>query len=349
MKEGKIIDTTVLARKVARTMLNLKATSYKKTGEPYKWSSGMEMRVYNDNRMMLGCYFHRMRVRQGILELIDTYMPKDQDFYILGTSTAGIAPAATIAQLYKKILINHNDQFYVYDAWLPERKTINALKNIEVLNVDAVVSTTPFAIPYGVQYANTLQKGFAYIRKKPKDHGKGLLVEGNLKPGMKIALITCCTIEDDWTEAMSAMGALEEMGYKVSLHNQESIRHSIIPSEELREKNVVVIEDLFSTGESAAYEVFKLREAGAVCDNCFSIFSYEFNVLKKQFSGESMIGNKGVRLETPCRNKSLLSFRTLIREMERIGFYSPAVRNAMANEINGFDEAYKQFLLKKAT
>jgi orotate phosphoribosyltransferase len=330
-------------------MLFLKATSYRKPpAEPYTWASGMKMRIYNDNRMMLGCYKHRIRISFGFRALINLLIKPSKknsdDLYILGTSMAGIAPAASVAQLMnKKMLINHNDQFYLFESNLVNKKTLGQMRSE---NADAIVSTIPFAIPYGVQYANKLKIGFAYIRK-PKDHGKKQQIEGNLKPGSKVILMACVISEKDINDAMEFKLQLEEMGYKVITRyfiEKMMVSHTIIKSEELKGVQVVVIEDLFSTGGSAAYEVYQLRKAGAVCNHCFSIFSYEFDVLKKQFSGERKIGATEARLLEPCKIVSLLPFSTLKMETEKMNFYSSEVREAMFKEIDEFDINYKKFL-----
>ena len=338
----------VLAKKIARTMLFIKATSYRKLPlPPYTWASGMKMRIYNDNRMLLQCYTHRMRVGLGFRNLINTFVKllADQALYILGTSTAGIAPAATVAQLMKKkMIINHDDKFYRYEDNLIDKDT---LKYLKTLGAGAIVSTTPFAIPYGVQYANALKIGFAYKRKTAKNHGKEKDVEGNLKPNQKVILMSCTFTDKDIEEALMAEKRLKELGYEVIAFSGITLkqkRHSEIDHTELQNEAVVVIEDLFSTGGSAAYEVYQLRKAGAVCDYCFSIFSYGFNILKKQFSGESMIGTNEVKLLHPCYIASLLQFSTLIEEMERMNFYPPHTREEMAKEINEFDENHKKFI-----
>lgn len=329
-------------------MLYIKATSYRKLPKPaYKWASGMLMRIYNDNRMMLHYYSHRMRIGVGFRELIKLLVKTAENhvLHILGTSTSGIAPAATVAQLMKKkLLINHKGKFYIYENDLCSRNLIGLIKSWKP---DAIVSTTPFAIPYGVQYANALKTGFAYIRPGAKDHGKEKQIEGNLKKGMRIVLITCPSKEETWETIEKTESALKENGYEVVLvckMEDSFVHHRIVTSDELGGCNVVVIEDLFSTGGSAAYEVYQVREAGAVCNYCFSIFSYGFDVLKKQFSGESMIGTKGVKLYTPCEIESLLPFDVLKSEMERMNFYTPSVRQSLAEEIDGFDKNYQEFL-----
>lgn len=45
------------------------------------------------------------------------------------------------------------------------------------------------AIPQGALVADALNLPFVYVRSKPKDHGLENLIEGELKPGMKVVVI----------------------------------------------------------------------------------------------------------------------------------------------------------------
>ena len=55
--------------------------------------------------------------------------------------------------------------------------------------VDAIAGVATGAIPQGALVADALCKPFAYVRSKPKDHGLENLIEGELKPGMKVVVI----------------------------------------------------------------------------------------------------------------------------------------------------------------
>ena len=65
-------------------------------------------------------------------------------------------------------------------------------------------------------------------------------------------------------------------------------------------QNVVVIEDLISTGNSSLNAVEALKEAGAVVKGMVAIFSYGFDVADKNFE------DKGVRLTTLSNYENLL-------------------------------------------
>ena len=55
--------------------------------------------------------------------------------------------------------------------------------------VDAIAGVATGAIPQGALVADALFKPFVYVRSKPKDHGLENLIEGELKPGMKVVVI----------------------------------------------------------------------------------------------------------------------------------------------------------------
>lgn len=54
---------------------------------------------------------------------------------------------------------------------------------------EAVAGVATGAIPQGALVADTLSLPFVYVRSKPKDHGLENLIEGELKPGMKVVVV----------------------------------------------------------------------------------------------------------------------------------------------------------------
>lgn len=55
--------------------------------------------------------------------------------------------------------------------------------------VDAIAGVATGAIPQGALVADALSLPFVYVRSKPKDHGLENLIEGELKPSMKVVVI----------------------------------------------------------------------------------------------------------------------------------------------------------------
>ena len=56
-------------------------------------------------------------------------------------------------------------------------------------DVDAIAGVATGAIAQGALVADVLNKPFVYVRSKPKDHGLENLIEGELKPGMKVVVV----------------------------------------------------------------------------------------------------------------------------------------------------------------
>ena len=65
--------------------------------------------------------------------------------------------------------------------------TRTILENFQ--DVDAIAGVATGAIAQGALVADTLNLPFVYVRSKPKDHGLENLIEGELKPGMKVVVI----------------------------------------------------------------------------------------------------------------------------------------------------------------
>ena len=55
--------------------------------------------------------------------------------------------------------------------------------------VEAIAGVATGAIPQGALVADTLALPFVYVRSKPKDHGLENLIEGELKPDIKVVVI----------------------------------------------------------------------------------------------------------------------------------------------------------------
>lgn len=68
-----------------------------------------------------------------------------------------------------------------------------------------------------------------------------------------------------------------------------------------RNQQVLVIEDLISTGGSAVNAITAVREAGGIVDHCFSIFSYGFPESLEKFKSVS------------CEIHSILDFSELLK------------------------------------
>lgn len=71
---------------------------------------------------------------------------------------------------------------------------------------EVVAGVATGAIAHGVLAADRLDKPFVYVRPKPKDHGTGSQIEGNLPEGAKVVVI-----EDLISTGMSSLAAVDAL------------------------------------------------------------------------------------------------------------------------------------------
>jgi orotate phosphoribosyltransferase len=98
-------------------------------------------------------------------------------------------------------------------------------------DADMVAGVATAGIPWGAMVADQLKLPFIYVRPKPKDHGLGNQIEGEVTP----------------------------------------------------DQQVVVVEDLISTGKSSLQVVDVLRQKNINVIGMVSIFSYRFDVAQEAF------------------------------------------------------------------
>ena len=107
----------------------------------------------------------------------------------------------------KAIKLQPNNPFTWASGWkspfyCDNRKTLSypELRNyvkLEIVHVileqfpgaEAIAGVATGAIPQGALVADALNLPFVYVRSKPTDHGLENLIEGELKPGMKVVVV----------------------------------------------------------------------------------------------------------------------------------------------------------------
>jgi orotate phosphoribosyltransferase len=281
------------AKDIANTSLQIKAIKLN-TEDPFQWASGYRMPIYNDNRMMLGQYKDRMLVAEGFKGLIDS--ERISIDYIAGTSTAGIAPAASAASLLRvPLVIMEGGDIFSLDSTF-------GVSTAE--DYDAVASTCPWAIPMGVSVANKEKLPFMYVRQSKKTHGLKQQIEGNPQEGQKVFLIDH-TVGESYLD--NAADALKEKGLIVTGTFSSDISNRLRKTDVCK-KNVLVIEDLISTGGSSVKEVLAYREKGANVTHCMSIFNYGLDDAVRQFKEEN------------CEVRSLLTYDILLDVAKETGY-----------------------------
>ena len=83
-------------KNIAKHLLDIKAV-FLKPNDPFTWASGIKSPIYCDNRLTLSYPEVRDDVEHAIAEIIKTHYPECEA--VMGTSTAGIAHAALVAQI----------------------------------------------------------------------------------------------------------------------------------------------------------------------------------------------------------------------------------------------------------
>ncbi len=285
---------------------------------PFKWASGYYMPIYNDNRMLLGEYEHRMLVARGFAESIKENRLGPVAY--AGTSTAGIAPAAILAHpMNWPLFILHEGRpidivLDYHDELLDTRK------------VDVIASTCPWAIYEGVALANKKRQPFAYVRQSKKTHGLMQQIEGKIEAGNRVVLL-------DYYNGKSycdaAVQAIQDRGAEVVI----KITHdsSLLFSEQnVSGRPILLIEDLISTGGSSLTEFNRYKELGAEIDTCLAIFDYGLEKAAKQFR------------EAGCAVHAVLTYDILLSVAERkamfLGISLQCSENGEKSHLNGVQD-----------
>ena len=85
-----------MEQEIASCLLEFKAV-FLRPQEPFTWASGIKSPIYCDNRLTLSYPHIRNQVEQGLAENIRKHYPDCE--VVAGTSTAGIAHAALVADI----------------------------------------------------------------------------------------------------------------------------------------------------------------------------------------------------------------------------------------------------------
>lgn len=85
-----------MEKQVAKLLMDIKAV-FLRPNQPFTWASGIKSPIYCDNRLTLSYPKVRDVIEQGLADIIKSNYPEAQA--IAGTSTAGIAHAALVANI----------------------------------------------------------------------------------------------------------------------------------------------------------------------------------------------------------------------------------------------------------
>jgi orotate phosphoribosyltransferase len=84
-----------MEKKIASHLLSMQAV-FLRPEQPFTWASGIQSPIYCDNRLTLSDCTVRTDIENGLVDLIKIHFPACEA--VFGTSTAGIAHAAIVAQ-----------------------------------------------------------------------------------------------------------------------------------------------------------------------------------------------------------------------------------------------------------
>lgn len=131
----------------------------------------------------------------------------------------------------KAIKLQPNDPFAWASGWkspfyCDNRKTLSfpELRNFVKLELvhavlehfteaEAVAGVATGAIAQGALVADALNLPFSYVRSKPKDHGLANLIEGEVRPGMKVVVVE--DLISTGGSSLKAVEALRQAGCEV--------------------------------------------------------------------------------------------------------------------------------------
>ncbi len=85
-----------MQKQIAKDLLSIQAV-FLRPEEPFTWASGIHSPIYCDNRLALSDHKVRTDVENGLMQLVKKEYPDVE--VLMGTSTAGIAHAAIVAQM----------------------------------------------------------------------------------------------------------------------------------------------------------------------------------------------------------------------------------------------------------
>ena len=80
-------------------------------------------------------------------------------------------------------------------------------------DVDAIAGVATGAIPQGALVADLLNLPFVYVRSTPKDHGLENMIEGELRPGMKVVVVE--DLVSTGKSSLKAVDAIRREGCEV--------------------------------------------------------------------------------------------------------------------------------------
>lgn len=117
-----------MKKNTAKQLLKIQAV-FLRPDQPFTWASGIKSPIYCDNRLTLSDVEARGVVENGLASLVKQYYPEAE--VLMGTSTAGIAHAAIVADILSLPMgyvrggnKDHGRQNRIEGKLIPGQKTV---------------------------------------------------------------------------------------------------------------------------------------------------------------------------------------------------------------------------------
>lgn len=94
------------------------------------------------------------------------------------------------------------------------RQKLSAIIQEEFGAVSCIAGVATAGIPQGVLVAQELGLPFIYVRSKPKEHGTGKMIEGEIMPGKRVAVVE--DLISTGKSSLEAVAALRAEGCEVA-------------------------------------------------------------------------------------------------------------------------------------
>ena len=118
----------------------------------------------------------------------------------------------------RKVLSYPSARKVVYEAFVEVIK-----KNFK--DVDVIAGVATGAIAYGMMVAEVLGLPYVYVRPKPKDHGTGSQVEGDLPANARVVVVE--DLISTGGSSLAAVDALQKAGHPCGLSRASRVGASI--------------------------------------------------------------------------------------------------------------------------
>lgn len=237
--------------------------------EPFTWASGIKSPIYTNFRQTMSYPDIRVLIQWMLSNKIAEKIASGLTFdAVIGTSTAGIWIGKLIAEIF------HIPFVILKDGNAFEEPKIYGLINeaIHIIahgKIDMIISGCPLGISNTISLAQSRMIPMGYVRQKPKNHGEKAKIEGN-PTGQNAFVID---LYEDEPQENQIKELLAESKITVSGGWSE---HVIPKLYDLKDKNVLIVEDLISTGGSLFKEAEVAIKLGAKVVCAASIFTYNF-------------------------------------------------------------------------